>query len=421
MFTLLGISVLFITGIYLTFKLKFLEFNPKYIIKSLFESAPKGGIAPLQTLFISLAARIGVGSLSGVVLALYIGGVGSVFWIWITTIICSSNVLAESILSIKYRKKLNDGLYEGGPFYYIKMGLGKNTLSLIYAIIFLITYIAGFLTIQSNTIGKVLTQSIFINPVIVGIIIVILTAVVIFGGIKEIASTVSKLVPIMALIYIITCMYILFKNISLIDDIFINIITSAFNPRSFLIGFVIGIQKSIFSTEAGLGSGAIASAASSSTNKVSQGLIQVFGIHFDTFVISTLTIFVILTSNYTSLNLTNINGIEITKYAFNYHLGRFGDLILLITIILFAFSTIIGGYYYGEISLKYITGKKNTLIFKIIVLILIFLGTIVSAKIIWNFIDIFIIILALINTYAIFSLRNVIFEECNKYVKINKK
>jgi AGCS family alanine or glycine:cation symporter len=418
MLLILGIAVIFIVGIYLTLKLKFLQFNPKYMLKSLFEKDTNDGISPIQTLFISLAACIGVGSLSGTVLAIYLGGVGSVFWMWITTIICSSNVLAESIISMKYRKEIDNELYEGGPFYYIKQGLNKHKLAIIYALIFLITYICGFLTIQSNTIGKILTESISLNPIVTASIIIVLVATVIFGGVKGIAKTVSKLIPIVAIIYMTACLFIIIKNFNLIDDAFISIIKCAFNPKTFLVGFIIGVQKSIFSTEAGIGSSAIASAASSSTKPVSQALIQVFGIIFDTFVISTLTVFVILTSNYISLDITNINGIEITKYAFNYHLGSMGDLILIIGILLFALSTIIGGYYYIDTCIKFITKRNNTNIYKIIALLIIFIGTIISPKIIWKFVDISIIILGLINTYAIYKLRHVVFKECEKYVKM---
>jgi alanine or glycine:cation symporter, AGCS family len=418
MLSILGILLMFIVGIYLTIKLKFIQFNPIYIIRSLLNKETNKGISPIQTLFISLAACIGVGSLSGTVLAIYIGGIGSVFWMWITTIICSSNVLSESILGVKYRRKIDNELYEGGPFYYIKEGLNKHKLALIYAIVFLVAYVCGFLTIQSNTIGKVLSEGISLDPIITGLIILILVATVIFGGVKGIAKTVSKLIPIVAIIYIIFCLVIVLRNINIIDNIFINIIKSAFNLKTFFVGLIVGVQKSIFSTEAGIGSTAIASAASSSNNPLSQGLIQVFGICFDTFVISTLTVFVILTSSYTSLNLTDINGIEITKYAFNYHLGNIGDLILIISITLFALSTIIGGYYYIETTIKFITKSNDTKIYKILALIIIFIGTIISSRIIWKFVDIFIILLGLINTYAIFKLRHVVFKECKKYVKM---
>ena len=309
-------------------------------------------------------------------------------------------------------------MYEGGPFYYISMGLKKKYLAIVYALIFVFAYIFGFLTIQSNTISKIVTEIVPVNGFVIGMVVVVMTSLIIFKGVKEIASVVSKLVPFMAILYICTCLFIIFGNISRLGNIIKLIISSAFNPRSFLTGFIVGTTKSIFSTEAGLGTGAIASSASSSTNEVEQGLIQVFGIHFDTFVVSTLTIFVILLSPYNILNLSNINGIEITKYAFNYHLGTFGGLILTISIILFAFSTIIGGYYYGEIALKFLIKDLNTKLFKIIVLVLLLISTVISPTIIWNLIDKSIVILAIINTISLVMMRKEIFNIVKKYDKI---
>ena len=415
---MLGILVLFISGIYFTFKLKFIHLNPKLIFRSLVKKETDEGISPFQTLCISLASRIGVGSLSGMAFAIYIGGLGSIFWIWVSTLICASNTLSESILSIKYRKKLGNNMYEGGPFYYISMGLKKKYLAIVYALIFVFAYIFGFLTIQSNTISKIVTEIVPVNGFVIGMVVVVMTSLIIFKGVKEIASVVSKLVPFMAILYICTCLFIIFGNISRLGSVIKLIISSAFNPRSFLTGFIVGTTKSIFSTEAGLGTGAIASSASSSTNEVEQGLIQVFGIHFDTFVVSTLTIFVILLSPYNILNLSNINGIEITKYAFNYHLGTFGGLILTISIILFAFSTIIGGYYYGEIALKFLIKDLNTKLFKIIVLVLLLISTVISPTIIWNLIDKSIVILAIINTISLVMMRKEIFNIVKKYDKI---
>lgn len=417
---ILSILVLFIVGIYLSIKLKFIEFNPKLLFKSLITKDNNEGVSPFQSLCISLASRIGVGSLSGVALSIYVGGIGSVFWMWITTLICASNTLCESILSIKYRKSLGNNIYEGGPFYYIRDGLNKKFLALIYALIFLFAYVFGFLTIQSNTISKIITEIIPVKGIVIGIIIVILTSFVVFRGIKEIASIISKLIPFIAVIYIITALIIIFKNINIMGSIFSSIIKSAFNMKSFFTGFVIGSTKSIFSTEAGLGTGSIASSSSSSKGEMELGLVQVFGIFFDTFVISTLTVFVVLSTPYNTLILNNINGIEITRYAFTYHLGTYGGLVLTVSILLFAFSTIISGYYYGEVALKYITKKENTTIFKILVLTLLLVSTTISPDIIWRMIDKFIVVLAFINTYALISLRKDVFNIVKKYVKIKK-
>jgi len=405
---IVGIIVLVISGIYFSFKLKFKHFNMIKAVKTMLKNS-NNGISSFQSLCISLASKIGVGSLAGVVLSIYVGGVGSIFWMWIITLICSSNTMVESILSIKYRKKKDNNLYEGGPFYY--MDKIKNRLGIVYALIFVIAYIGGFLPIQSNTISKVVTEIIPVSPFIIGIIIVTLTSLVIFKGVKEIANVVSKLVPFISIVYIATCLVIVISNIVLIDDVILFIIREAFNVKSFVTGFTVGTIKSVFSTEAGLGTAAIAASSSSNANEEEEGLVQVFGINFDTFIVSTLTAFVVILSPYTSLNITNINGIEITRYAFVYHLGSIGGLILTITIILFAFSTIIGGYYYGEIALKYITQKENTTLLKIVTIILLLLSTIISPNIIWNLIDKFIVVLALLNTFALFLLRKDVFKD----------
>ena len=405
---IVGIIVLAISGIYFSFKLKFKQFNMLKAVKTMMKSNDNG-ISSFQSLCISLASKIGVGSLAGVVLSIYVGGVGSIFWMWIITIICSSNTMVESILSIKHRKRKDNNLYEGGPFYY--MDKIKDRLGIIYALLFLFAYIIGFLPIQSNTISKVVTEIIPVSPFVIGVIIVILTSLVIFKGVKEIANVVSKLVPFISIVYIVTCLIIVINNFVLIDDILLLIIKEALNKKSFITGFVVGCTKSIFSTEAGLGTGAIAASSSSNTNEIEEGLVQVFGINFDTFIVSTLTAFVVILSPYTSLYITNINGIEITRYAFIYHLGSIGGLILTLTIILFAFSTIIGGYYYTEIALKYITKKENTNILKIITIILLLTSTITSPNKIWNLIDVFIVVLALLNTFALILLRKDVFKK----------
>ena len=401
------ILILLIFGIYFSFKIKFIQFNLVKTIKSIFKKENKEGVSSFKALCLSLANRVGVGSLSGVALSLYLGGIGSIFWMWISTIICSSTTMIETILSLKYRKKINNFEYEGGPFYYISLGLKKYKLAILYAVVFLISYLCGFLTIQSNTISRVVTQIIPIKEFLVGIIIVLLTSFVIFKNNKELIDVVSKMIPFITLVYIISCLVIIIPNYCFIDDIIKLIIKEAFNPKCFVTGFTVGITKSIFSTEAGIGTGTIASSTATNSTSYEQGLVQVFGIFFDTFVISTLTVFVIMLSPSLNLNLVNVNGIEITNYAFIYNLGSIGGLIITISIILFAYSTIIGGYYYGEVAFKYIFKNKYTLFFKLIVLLLIFLSTIISSNIIWNIIDKFIIVLGLINVYSIAKLENV--------------
>lgn len=398
------ILILLIFGIYFSFKINFVHFNPVKTMKSIFKKENKEGVSSFKALCLSLANRVGVGSLSGVSLSLYLGGIGSVFWMWISTIICSSTTMLETVVSLKYRKKINDYEYEGGPFYYISLGLKKYKMAILYAVLFLISYAGGFLTIQSNTISRVVTEIVPIKEFLVGIIIVVLTSFVIFKNKKELIDIVSKIIPFITLVYIISCLVIIIPNYCFIDDIIKLIIKEAFNPKSFVTGFTIGITKSIFSTEAGIGTGTIASSSATNSTPFEQGLVQVFGVFFDTFVISTLTVFVVMLSPSLNLNLVNVNGIEITNYAFIYNLGSIGGLIITISIILFAYSTIIGGYYYGEVAFKYIFKNKYTLYFKVVVLLLLFVSTIISSDIIWNIIDKFIIVLGLINVYTVYKL-----------------
>jgi AGCS family alanine or glycine:cation symporter len=374
----------------------------------------------------TLGARIGVGSLAGIALAIYYGGVGTIFWIWVSTIICSANAFCESLLGAKYRQKDKDN-YVGGPSYYIANGLNKKSLGKIYAIALLFTYILGFLTVQSNTMVKSITMVYHFNPLIISTIIIILTFIVILKGLNNIADFSSKLVPFMTLGYTAICLYIIITNINQMPDVILSIVSQAFNPTSMGIGIltplIIGFQKGTFSNEAGIGTGAIAAATSNTDSPSKQGFIQVAGIYIETLILSTITAFVIILSNYQNITWYNINGIEITQKAFTYHLGNIGNYVVIISILLFAFSTIITGYYYGESSLKFIFKKitNNGLIgFKLAVLAILLIGGISSPTIIWFLADIFIAILGIINVCSLFLLRKNIIDEYH-YYKYKKK
>lgn len=409
-------------GLYFTFSLKFIQFKFKDMIKS-FKHKKNSKISPFKSLTMALAARIGVGSLAGIALAIYNGGPGTIFWIWISGIITSSNTFVESLLGIKYRVK-DDDIYKGGPSYYIDKGLNNKKLAKIYAILIISAYIIGFMTIQANTISKSLNNYLNIEPLIIGIVLALVTAFSIFKGVKSIATITSLLVPLMGIVYIILSIFILVVNLEKIPQVLYQIINSAFNFKTFKFGvissFIIGIQRGVFSTEAGLGSGAIASSITDENNGVKIGLIQVLGIYFTTFIICTSTAFIILTSDYLNINFQNINGIEITQYALNYHLGNIGIIVLIFSIISFAFSTIISGYYYGESNLKYLDkniNNKHINILKIITIFLLVIGSVINSAIIWKLVDIFVAMMAIINMYSILKLRNIVKKEVISYNK----
>ncbi len=423
-----GIATIFLigSGIYFTSKLHFIQFKFKEMFHG-FKGKSHGKISPFQTLMMATAARIGVGSLAGVALAIYFGGLGSIFWLWLSAIITAPNAFVESCLGVIYREK-DGAYYKGGPAYYIDKGLGKKKLAKLYAILIIVAYILGFLTIQANTITKSITTRIDINPFVVGIIIAILAGGIIIKGVKGIADATSKLVPVMGLGYLLVALIIVFMNIEMIPSIFASIIKDAFQLKSAGVGILtsllIGVQRGIFSSEAGLGSGAIASATSDTNNPVGQGLIQILGIYFTSLVVCTSTALIILTSNYQHLALTDINGIEITQYALQYHLGSIGEWILILAIVLFAFSTVITGYYYGESNLQYLYPKhkpKHIFFLKVITLLLLIYGSVASANFLWKMVDIFVACMAIINIYAIFGMRKDIAYEWDHYKRKKQK
>ena len=414
--------VLIVSGIYFSFKLEFLHLNFKEIFKSLKKSSKsKNEISGFESLMVSLGACIGVGSLAGIALAIYKGGVGSLFWLWISCFLVSPNSLVENTLSIIYRKK-SVNVTEGGPAYYIKNGLGYQKLAFIYALLVVVAYLFGFLTIQSNTIAKSFTTFLNIPTIIIGIIIGIISFIIIKKGIKGIAKFSSYFVPLMGLIYLAISFYIIIKNINLLPNILINIILSAFNFKAFGYGIIstilIGIQRGIFASEAGTGTAAIASGSSSEQIPIKQGLIGLIGVYFTTFIICTGTAFIILTSNYKFLNYIDVNGIEITQQALIYHLGQIGNIVLYFSLIAFSFSTIISGYYYVENNLKFIFNKiseNSILLLKLFTCFILVIGALLSSDFIWNLADILVGILTIINIFAITMLRKDVIIEYISY------
>ena len=327
---------------------------------------------------------------------------------WLCTLICVVNTYAESILGIKYQEKHNNTLM-GGPSFYIKKGLKNNKLALLYSILIILSYTGLFLTIQSNTIVKSIVYEFNISYLYPLLFLTIISVIVIFMGNKLIAKLSAILVPIMGIIYILVSSYVIIKNINILPNIITNIFKLSFNFRSIsssLFVIIIGVQRGIFASESGLGTSAISS-SSTKNDPSKQGLCEVFGVYFTVFIICSMTALLILLSDYTNVNFNDINGIELTMYAFKYHLGNFGSYLLTIITILFAYSTIISGYFFGEINLKTIftkISKKELFIFKIMVILLIIIGGVIKSSILWNLVDIMVSFLVIINIYAMIKL-----------------
>ena len=389
---LTAILLLTITSIYFSIKLKFKQFNIINIIKSL-----KG--SNFNSLFLSLGAKIGVGCISGIAIAIYLAGPGVIFWLWISSIIFSIMTYCESYLGVVYRK---------GAFNYIKKGLNNKFLSLTYATILLLSYVIGFVGIQSNTIVKSIHYISNINKILIVFILIIIVSIIIFKSLDKIINFISKLVPFMCILYILLGGIILFINLDKIPNIINNIMTDAITLKTSIKSIIIiGIQRSIFATESGIGTTSIA--VSLSKNKPNkEAMFQVFGVYFTSLIICTITALIVLTNNH-GIFIKNINGIELVMNVFNKYLGPLGNINLILIIFLFAISTIISGYYYGISAIEFIENKKNSIhifIFKILIIIIIFIGGVINSSIVWSIVDTFILYLLLINTYAIIKLRH---------------
>ena len=256
-------------------------------------------------------------------------------------------------------------------------------------------------------------------PIFLGLVLAFIVYYIIKGGLTKIIKVTDKIVPIMTLLYVVMVLFVLFNHLNLFKDMMLLIINSAFELKPFFSGFlltiIIGIERGIFSNESGLGIGAIATGASSETNPTISGYIQVLGVYITTIIICTATAFMILLFDYSSINLTSPNGIEITSAAFNFHFGSFGQILLIISILLFAFSTVLTGYYYCEVALRFLNEKLDISFLKIATPISVFIGAVTSPTIIWNVIDILVAILAFINIYTLIKLRREILIYHKKY------
>lgn len=417
------ISVFMIAlSIYFTHYFHFAQFKISSYMKS-FQGKKKEecGISPIKTLLLTLAGRIGVGSIAGIALAIYIGGAGTIFWVWMISLLTLPLAYGETILGSLYKKKFGKE-YIGGPSYYIRDGLRNNTLSRIYAILIFLSFIFGFLGIQVNTITKAAVTVLPVSKWMIGIFLMVLIFMIVIGDIFKIARVTSKMVPFMLLFYLGLCIYVLFIHINEIPSMILKILKDAFTCKPFFTGFlytmIIGIQRGIFSSEAGLGTGSITSSASNSMEPKKDGYIQMLGVSVTTLVICTITAFIILLSPYRELQIIDVNGIEIATHAFGYHFSRMGIFLLFIFIFLCSFSTILTGYYDSLISLRFLIPKyyKIQKVFLIaFTSFMILISSLVSSKWMWSMVDLFVGILMFINLYAMYALKEKILNVNNRF------
>ena len=414
------------THIFLTIRLRFPQ---RHIFKAIRLSVKRdsnatGDVSQFGSLATALAATIGTGNIIGVATAIALGGPGAVLWCWLTGVLGISTKYAEGLLAIKYRQKTPKGKMLGGPMYALEKGLGWKTMAVLFAVF---TAIASFgigNTVQANAIATVASESYGITPWMTGTFVCLLTGAVVIGGVKSIARVCSALVPLMALFYVLGCLYILTVNAPYLWPAVRLIVSAAFSPEAAGGGFVgstvmmaarFGIARGLFSNESGMGSAPIVAAAAQTRNPVRQALVSSSGTFWDTVVICALTGLVIVSSVIAYPDIDFSNGATLTKDAFS-KIPVIGRPLLTFGLLTFAFSTILGWCYYGERAIEYLKGRKWVLVYRMLYIAAVFAGSVMNLALVWNLADCMNALMAIPNLLSLIFLNGIIVHETRKYL-----
>ena len=415
------------TGIYLTVRLGLLQVLklPKAFKLIFADDKGQGDISSFAALATALAATVGTGNIVGVATAIKAGGPGALFWMWIAAFFGMATKYSEGLLAIKYRTRDDNGEVSGGPMYYILNGMGKRwkPLAIFFAVAGILVAYFGIGTFsQVNSIASSLENSFGLAPQIVSIVVAVIVAIIIFGGIKSISKVAEKVVPFMAIIYILATLAVIFTNFDQILPAFGQIFTGAFTGTAAVGGFAgavvkeaiqKGIARGVFSNESGLGSAPIAAAAAKTEEPVEQGLISMTGTFIDTIIICTLTGLAILVTGQWSGSL---EGAPMTQAAFSSVFGTFGEIALTLSLVLFAFTTILGWSYYGERCFEFIFKSTKFLpLYRLIFVVMVALGGYLTLDVVWKIADIVNGLIALPNLIALLVLSPIIFKETKSY------
>lgn len=425
--TYIVIGLLCITGLYFTIRTRFIQLSLKEMFRLLGGSNTNGSkgknISSFQAFCVSLASHVGVGNLSGVAIAIAVGGPAAVFWMWAIAVIGAASSFAECTLAQVYKQKSKDS-FIGGPAYYMLYGVGRRWMGVLFAVLISITFGFAYNSVQSNTVSSALEHSFGFEPWVVGMILAIITLTVIFGGIHRIARISSLIVPVMALLYIAVAVYIVASNITMFPDVISEIFSGAFGAEQFAggalgAGVMQGIRRGLFSNEAGEGSTPNAAATAIVSHPVKQGLIQALGVFTDTLLICSCTAFIILVADVPLDG--SVTGIQLTQIAIDKYMGEAGHIFIALCILLFAFSSIIGNYYYGEANIKFISSRPIYLtIYRVAVGAMVFLGSILTLDLAWGLADITMALMTTVNLAAILILSRIVFVVLKDYRKQKK-
>ena len=419
-------------GLMFTFKLGFIQIRGfkdgwNRTFGGLFSKkgdAGKDGMSSFQALATAIAAQVGTGNIAGAATAIAVGGPGAIFWMWISAFLGMSTIFAEAVMAQKFKQVSDDGTVTGGPVYYIR-GAFKGTFGKVLAAIFavLIIFALGFMgnAVQSNSIAASWNTAFGIPKIAMGIFVAVVSLFVFTGGMKRIAKVTELIVPIMAAFYIVGSLIVIFANVTAIPAAFHDIIVGAFKPAAVAGGAMgatlklavqKGVARGLFSNEAGMGSTPHAHAVAKVNHPVEQGFVAMIGVFIDTFVILNLTAFVIIT---TGSRTSGFTGAQLSQYAFSTLYGKFGEIFIAICMLFFAFSTIIGWYFFGEANIRYLFGAKAVKIYSIIVCICVALGSLQEVDLVWNMADCFNSMMVIPNAIALVALSGLVKKTHDDY------
>ncbi|BBN81346.1 sodium:alanine symporter [Pseudoalteromonas sp. A25] len=432
------IYLLIAAGLFFTLRLGFIQFLKfPYMVKVMANSRSGAdkGISSFQAFCTSLAARVGTGNMAGVAVALYLGGAGAIFWMWLIALIGMATSFAESALAQLYKTKDEDGNFRGGPAYYMEYGLGKRWMGVIFSLCLILAFGLVFNAVQANSIAAAFEVAFDVPKSVMGVILVVGSAFIIFGGLKTISRFAELVVPFMALAYLLVALYICATNYDLLPSVFKQIIYSAFGIEQAgagAIGYAVmqamiqGIKRGLFSNEAGMGSAANAAATATPNpnHPVSQGYVQMLGVFVDTIVICSATAALILLSNQL-VPESGVTGIALTQAALVEHVGSWGATFIAIAILFFAFTSIVANYSYAETNLMFLehNHKHGMMLFRLCVLGMVMFGAVGELGVIWTMADVSMGLMAIVNVVALFMLSGFVvwlYKDYNQQLKAGK-
>jgi AGCS family alanine or glycine:cation symporter len=423
------IASLLVVGIYFTFRTGFAQIrylkHSFSILSSQKQEKHKHHVSSFEVLSTSMASVVGVGSIAGMSIAIHLGGPGSIFWVWVISLMGMSTSLVEHTLGQVYKRKSGDGMFIGGPAYYIWSGLKNKPLAYVFSAVVLIVYGLIFNSVQANTIGASFQHAFNIDAKITALALVVFSALIIYGGLRRIIKVSSILVPVMGAFYLIITFTVIILNIKEVPAIFLLIIKSAFGIKEvtagivsygFLQAVVVGVKRALFSTEAGMGSTPNITASAYVKHPVRQGLVGMLGVFFVAFIICTSTAILVLSTD--AYKSSDLQGIQIAQASLGVFLGDFAVYALSLAIFIFGFTSIIGNYSYAEHNLDFLKGNLiHRHILRIIFLLTVYFGTLASLNTVWNLADVFMGIMILINLYALVKLSDIAIRTIKHYKK----